>query len=533
MSLRVRQNNSKNPQPEVSSVIMKRFLPSILFIAVPFSGLSSAAEEAPKIPGLTSSDLNRIKNIKSDPFTLTEASIEGGVLKIGVSYSGGRKDHDFTLYSSGKVKTSAPPQVDLYLKHNAHGDMAEAFIMRTLEFNLAEMSKPAVITIHTDHGGKKTAPYGIKSNPFEGATVEDINPDFTPNLYAQLRESEGNVFFSPYSITEAMAMVHAGAGGNTATEIAKALSIGGGQKTVSQRLQELRKHLMAVANQDDNKLNIANALCVTGKTPEQAYQGIVRQQFGGEIFSGGLGKINGWVKEKTEGNIEKILDQLSPNSACVLLNAVYFKGNWQDSFEARRTHKAPFHLADGKKVDVDMMKRKGRIKVLRDKGFVAVELPYQTRASMVLILPENADGMAALETNFCGAKLQDLGKRLASSGEEKIELYLPKFKIETEYDLVKPMQNLGIVDAFSFKKSDFKVMYGDSEVCIGQIKHKATLEVDEKGSVAAAATAVEIRGKSLPPPTPKIRFDRPFLLMIRDRDSGTNLFMGRINNPNQ
>ena len=189
---------------------MKRFLPSILFIAVPFSGLASAAEEAPKIPGLTSSDLNRIKNIKSDPFTLTEASIEGGVLKIGVSYSGGRKDHDFTLYSSGKVKTSAPPQVDLYLKHNAHGDMAEAFIMRTLEFNLAEMSKPAVITIHTDHGGKKTVPYGIKSNPFEGATVEDINPDFTPNLYAQLRESEGNVFFSPYSVTEAMAMVHGG-----------------------------------------------------------------------------------------------------------------------------------------------------------------------------------------------------------------------------------------------------------------------------------------------------------------------------------
>jgi serpin B len=363
--------------------------------------------------------------------------------------------------------------------------------------------------------------------------IEDINPAFTANLYAQLRETEGNVFFSPYSITEAMAMVHAGAGGNTALEIAKALSIGGDSKTVAQRLQAQRKYLMEVTNKNGDKLRIANALCVTGLTPEQTYQDIVRQEFGGEVFSGGLDKINGWVKEKTEGNIEEILEKLSPNSACVLLNAVYFKGNWQEPFEARRTHKAPFHLVDGKKVNVDMMVRKGEIKVLHEKRFVAVELPYQTRASMVLILPKEAESMAALEKDFSEVKLQNLGKRLASSGTEKVDLYLPKFKIETKYDLVRPMQNLGIVDAFSFEKADFKVMYGSSLVRISQIKHKATLEVDEKGSVATAATAVEIEYKSDRPPTPQIRFDRPFLLMIRDRDTGTNLFMGRINNPNQ
>ncbi|MGB1131142.1 MAG: serpin family protein [Haloferula sp.] len=518
---------------------LKRFIlpaaisPALLMAVSGLAEHSRAAVEAPAIAGITMTELNKIKDIKSDPFTLSGVTIEGGVLKIQVSHSGGHKDHDFTLYSTTNVKTSNPPQVDLFLKHDAHGDRAEALLMKKLDFNLADIPKPAVITVHTDHGDKKTVPYGIQANPFEGAAVQDINPAFTSDLYAQLRESEGNVFFSPYSITEAMAMVHAGAGGNTADEIAQALGIDGDPQTVAQRLQELRKHLMAVANQKDNKLNIANALCVTGMTPKPAYQDIVRQQFGGEIFSGGLDEINGWVKDKTEGNIEKILEQLSPNSACVLLNAVYFKGNWQDSFEARHTHKAPFHLADGKKVDVDMMKRKGTIKVLRDQGFVAVELPYQTRASMVLILPDEADGMAALETNFSEAKLQDLGRRLASSGEEKIELYLPKFKIETEYDLVKPMQNLGIVDAFSSKKSDFKVMYGKTPVAIAQIKHKATLEVDEKGSVATAATAVEIRGRSRRPPTPQIRFDRPFLVMIRDRDSGTNLFMGRINDPSQ
>lgn len=363
--------------------------------------------------------------------------------------------------------------------------------------------------------------------------IRDINPAFTAKLYAQLHGTEDNVFFSPHSITEAMAMVHAGAGGNTATEIVEALSFDGDPTTVAERLQAQRGHLMAVANQNDNKLNIANALCVTGVTPTPAYQNIVRQQFGGEIFSGGLGEINGWVKEKTEGNIEKILEKLSPNSACVLLNAVYFKGNWQESFEASRTHEAPFHLADGGNVDVDMMTREGRIKVLRDKGFIAVELPYQTRASMVLILPEKVDGMAALEKNFSEGGMQDLGQRLAASGEEKVELYLPKFKIETEYDLVGPMRNLGIGDAFDFGKADFKVMYGERPVRISQIKHKATLEVDETGSVATAATAVEMQTKSAPPPTPRIRFDRPFLVMIRDRDSGTTLFMGRINNPRQ
>ena len=364
--------------------------------------------------------------------------------------------------------------------------------------------------------------------------IEDINPTFTANLYAQLRQAEGNVFFSPYSITEAMAMVYAGAGGNTADEIAKGLSFEGDPQTVVKRLQSQRKHLMAVANLKDNKLNIANALCVTGMTPAMAYQNIVRQQFGGEIFSGGLDKINGWVKNKTEGKIEKILDHLDPNSACVLLNAVYFKGNWQDSFQTRNTHKAPFFLTGGKKVEVDMMMREGRIKVLRDSGFVAVELPYQTRASMVLILPKEAKGMATLEKDFSEAKLQDLGKRLASSREEKIELYLPKFKIKTKYDLVKPMQNLGIADAFSFERAKFKLMYGDKKVCISQIKHKATLEVDEKGSVATAATAIEVYGDSAVFNfTPVIRFDRPFLVMLRDRDSGTNLFMGRINDPTQ
>ena len=122
---------------------------------------STEGKEAPKIPGITKVGPDtKIKDIKSDPFTMSEATIDGGVIKIKVSYSGGRKDHDFALYWNGSMKKSNPPQADIYLKHDAHGDMAEAMIMKTLEFDLAEMSKPMVITVHTDHGDKGKVTYG-------------------------------------------------------------------------------------------------------------------------------------------------------------------------------------------------------------------------------------------------------------------------------------------------------------------------------------------------------------------------------------
>ena len=362
---------------------------------------------------------------------------------------------------------------------------------------------------------------------------QEVNPVFTSSLYQQLRRTEGNVFFSPHSITEAMAMVHAGSGGNTATQIAKALNFRDKAPQVAHKLSRQREFFALTLNHGDNALNIANALCVTGNPPEQAYQDLIRKEYDGELFAGGLDKINAWVSKKTEGNIDKILEQLSPHSACVLLNAVYFKGKWQTPFKSRHTHKAPFHVADDQEVRVDMMMREGSYRVLREQGFIAVELPYQTSVSMILILPDKADGMEKLDWNYGNGKLTNLHNDLADAPMERAKLYLPKFKIATEYDLVQPMKDLGIKDAFSFEKSDFKIMYGQSQVRIAQIKHKATLEVDEAGSVAAAATAVELKEKSAmrPKPTPEIRMDRPFLVVISERRSGNSLFMGRISDP--
>ena len=134
----------------------------MLLIVLPISHYSNAAEEAPNIPSITvvEQGLVKIKDIKSDPFTMTEVKIIDGVMRIKVSYAGGHKNHDFTLYRGNYVKESSPLQIDVYLKHNANVDKAEALLTKTLEFNLADLNKPMIITIHTDHGGIETIKYG-------------------------------------------------------------------------------------------------------------------------------------------------------------------------------------------------------------------------------------------------------------------------------------------------------------------------------------------------------------------------------------
>ena len=359
--------------------------------------------------------------------------------------------------------------------------------------------------------------------------ARELNPDFTPALYRQLKDGEDNVFFSPYSITEAMAMVHAGAGGNTATEIAKAMALGEcSAGDIAQRSGSLRAQ-MAKLSQGENKLRVANALCVTGVPPLEAYKELVRTCYEGELFSGGLDEINGWVNKKTEGRIEKTLEELSPDSACVILNAVYFKGIWQTPFADGGTVKAKFQRKPGESVDVDMMSREGSYPVLQDKGVIAVELLYGNGASMVLVIPGKADGMAALEEQLSAPFMADLCADLRKTQPKEINLSVPKFKVSTKYDLIPAMKELGVKDAF--RNADFSPMFGRSGFTIAQIVHKATLEVDEKGSVASAATAVDVENFAEREPPMSIRFDRPFLVLIRDNASGTTLFMGRINDP--
>jgi len=296
--------------------------------------------------------------------------------------------------------------------------------------------------------------------------------------------------------------------------------------------KRLTGKLAAGAQKSGQKLNIANALVLTGGDVARDFKNILKDNYDAEIFNGGLAAINGWVKKKTEGKIEKILEELDANSVCVLLNAIYFKGIWASPFQKNRTFEASFVVSPDKQIRVPLMRQKDKFRILSEADFQIADIPYEGRnLSMVVILPRAVDGLAALEKQLSLQSLQGWLAKLDAGDAEEINLYLPKFKLETGYDLVAPSMKMGMKDAFALSKADFSGMgWRKGSLYISQIKHKAAVEVNEEGTEAAAATAVEMATKSFRIDK-EFRADHPFFFMIRDRQSGTILFMGRMVNP--
>ncbi|SEM70257.1 serpin B [Syntrophus gentianae] len=386
----------------------------------------------------------------------------------------------------------------------------------------------AVLVVHTATS--------MASAAAEGAPMETLvagNSSFALNLYGQLRSTEGNLFFSPFSISSALGMTYAGARQNTAKEMGEALYFQIGQGQLPSAFKRLNHELAANACQADQKLKIANGLCLTGGEVSSEFKALLKDNYDAELFSGGVDRINGWVKEKTEGKIEKILEGLESNSVCVLLNAIYFKGQWESQFKTRDTHDAPFQVSPGREVTVPFMFQKSNYQILKKPDFQAASLPYKGKLlSMVILLPNKADGLGNLESQLTRDNLQQWLAELKAAPAEKTELYLPKFKLETGYDLVPPCQALGMKDAFDDSgKADFSGMgWRKGELWISQIKHKAFVEVNEEGTEAAAATVVAMVAMALREP-PVFRADHPFLFLIRDNSTGSILFLGRMVNP--
>jgi len=402
-----------------------------------------------------------------------------------------------------------------------------------------------------------TGKAGSTTNPADHA--EAINA-FCLDLFGKLRETEKdrNIFFSPYSVSSAMAMCRAGAKGNTGTELDRALHFAAKENALHLGFRELSA---AVQRTTDVKLRMANGLCLTqhGGMVRETYKNLLVRVYDAEIFSGGLDPVNAWVKRKTEGKIAKILEQLSPDSVCVILNAIYFKGDWLAQFDKQATRDAPFRILerdivrtgthsgkDGTKtplsgpgptkyVTVPMMHRTGTIQYLKAADFESVELPYKgADFSMIVLLPRKPADLARVEQLLTG-KLPDgwLASVLARARSREVDLYLPRFKMETAYDLVSPLQKLGVNEAFLPGKAHFSVLVGGAKgtIWIAQVVHKAFVDVNEEGTEAAAATGVEMATESVKPSPIVFRADHPFLFLIRHNASGTILFMGRVANP--
>jgi serpin B len=403
-------------------------------------------------------------------------------------------------------------------------------------------------------------------------------------LFHSFARKSGNIVFSPYSIGTAMAMALSGARGATEAEMAKVLR----QTLPRSAMEEANGKLIAALNAYDKsavpaecpkglsaegaeckgpreadkgcpfparfdgtqcigpaklppsaKLAIADALMLTraGNVIAPEYVALLKDKYGAEVFRNAqLADINAWVNRKTEGKIDKIIERLDEKAPAVLLNAVYFKASWLSVFDKRDTRDEAFHLTPSHKVKVPMMHKTASYAVLSQPGFRAISMPYAVRQlSMVVVVPDKIDGVHEVSAQLDAGKLSQLITAVHTAPFKRVELALPRFKAAYGADLVPPFQAAGMKLAFS-DHADFSGMTGQpvekGSLKIGQIAHRAVIEVEEEGTEAAAATAIVMVPTAAMPQTPEpFRVDRPFLFYIVDQPSGAVLFQGRINDP--
>lgn len=393
-----------------------------------------------------------------------------------------------------------------------------------------------------------------KMNPeVDRQVVVQGNNEFALQLYARLRAQEGNLFLSPYSISTALAMAYAGARGQTEAQMAKVLhypTVAGEAISPGRSLQSAQFHsafgavvrdLNGRAKKGGYELAVANALWgQKGYGLLNDFLKLIETEYGGRITEVDFVRatetarktINAWVEEKTKDKIKELLQPgvLDAMTRLVLTNAIYFKGNWARQFKEDRTRPAPFTLLSGEKVDVPMMNQTAEFGYMEAEDFQALELPYvDDELSMIILLPKKTDALPEFEKKL---KPENLAQWLDKVGRREVIVSVPKFKMTSQFSLASVLKSMGMADAFSAKAADFSGMTGGRDLFISAVIHKAYVDVNEEGTEAAAATGVVMRLTSVgPSQTPVFRADHPFLFLIRDNQSGSILFIGRVINP--
>ena len=370
------------------------------------------------------------------------------------------------------------------------------------------------------------------------------NTEFALQLYSKLADEKKNenLFFSPYSISTALAIVYGGARGNTEKQMADCLHFSLPQEQLHPAFANLEKRLNEGGKKGEYELNVANALWgQKGEPFREEFLELVKGCYGGgltqlDFSSSQMAEearkiINAWVEQKTKDKIKELIAKGQVDGATlVLTNAIYFKGKWEREFDKKNTTDAPFTISANKKVNVPMMNLKENLKYADDEGLQILEMPYKGKdLSMVVLLPKKADGLAELEKALTAEKIQ---RWLGKLQKREVIVYLPKFKMTWgAADLSKILTEMGMPDAFS-SKADFSGIT-KPPLFISLVLHKAFVEVNEEGTEAAAATAVVMLKSAMPAPTPVFRADRPFVFMIKDNSTASILFMGKVCNPLQ
>jgi serpin B len=393
---------------------------------------------------------------------------------------------------------------------------------------------------------------GLASPAFAGdedvKAVAQGNSAFALDLYGRLREKPGNLFFSPFSVSAALAMTMAGARGNTETEMAKVLHQGLARDRVHPALGALIRDLNGRKVEDGGRdagkqafeLVLANSLFgqkgfaflpefVAGN--RKAYDaGFSELDFKGYPEKSRLA-VNAWVEEKTRKRVKDILapGAVTPDTRLALANALYFIAPWEHAFEPEATKDGVFRPAEGEPVKVPFMRRMETYRFTDGGAFDVLVLPYRGgELAMAVILPKAADGLPAVEAALEPGAFWAV---LRAAKWMDVDVAIPKFRIESSFDLKEPLLAMGMKDAFSETKADFSGMTGKKDLFLGLVVHKSFVAVDEKGTEAAAATVALMELKGIPQKEKEFVADHPFLFAIADLKTETVLFLGRVANP--
>ncbi|XP_062589283.1 serpin B6-like [Saccostrea cucullata] len=362
------------------------------------------------------------------------------------------------------------------------------------------------------------------------------NREFMLSLLKQL-PSESNVFFSPFSISMALAMVHLGAGAETLEEMNQVLHFGRLGKDVYSVYGMYLGFLSAAA--ENNTVETANRIYQSMRfIAEKSFLHSSARYFNATVESLDFSKsemsrrkINSWVSQQTENKIRNLIPAgvLNSRTLMVLVNAIYFKGIWNSKFKGELTTKMEFRNGKAKFM-TDMMYQKEYFKICHVSSLKldVLELPYEGKTmSMVILLPTEVNGLETVERSLTETVIRNA---LSCLRENEVNVYLPKFKLESAFQLKSHLSAMGMSSAFDSNRANFSGIYRYQDVYISEVFHKAFVEVNEEGTEAAAATGIIAMSRSIQRPL-EFRADHPFLFFIRDTVNDVMLFAGRFNDP--
>jgi serpin B len=361
------------------------------------------------------------------------------------------------------------------------------------------------------------------------------NNEFVFDLYRQIISTEdGNLFYSPYSISMAFAMLYAGAGGETKEQMADVFHFDLDDEELNAAFNKLAIELASRGDDEDNfSLNIANA--IWGQegfnilpefldTLSENYDAGLRLLDFSEQVEEARQIINDWVSDRTEGRIDELIAEgdLDPSTLLVLTNAIYFKAEWFSPFMEEKTHDAQFRLLDGSTVTVSMMEQVMSFNCTEGSNYQAIELNYKGHDfSMVILLPDYGE-FEEFEASLDAQKVDEI---INNMDGDAVILSMPKFNYDSDIRLEQILKDMGMPNAFG--AADFSGIADNADLYITDAAHKAFISVDELGTEAAAATWVAIAGLT----SNEFTMDRPFIYLIRDIETNTILFVGRVMNP--